>query len=90
MEAREEKEKEKNSKEKGSMASDGDMIPTLCLTRPFFSACGLPDFTNYVQVRVEDTAGGIEGKGRRAQIILSSFPVSIRPPMPLFHAFFPY
>ncbi|EKU22164.1 2 -phosphodiesterase 12-like protein [Nannochloropsis gaditana CCMP526] len=53
VEAREEKEKEKNSKEKGSMASDGDVIPTLCLTRPFFSACGLPDFTNYVQGFVE-------------------------------------
>jgi hypothetical protein len=88
VEAREEKEKEKNSKKKGSMASDGDVIPTLCLTRPFFSACGLPDFTNYVQVRVKGTAGGIEGKGRGAQIILS--PVSIRPLMPLFHAFCPY
>jgi len=77
VEAREEKEKEKNSKEKGSMASDGDVIPTLCLTRPFFSACGLPDFTNYVQVRVEGTAGG--GEGQKGSNILIFFPC-LHPP----------
>ena len=54
-EAREEEEEEE---EEGAFVPDVSVIPSLSLERPFVSACGFPDFTNYVQVGRE---GGKEG-----------------------------
>jgi hypothetical protein len=55
---REEAGKEEEEEE-GEFVPDVTVIPSLSLERPFISACGFPDFTNYVQVGRE---GGREGR----------------------------
>ena len=59
---REEAGKEEEEEE-GEFVPDVTVIPSLSLERPFISACGFPDFTNYVQVGREGwREGGREGR----------------------------
>lgn len=47
-----EQQQEEEEEEEGAFKPDLSVIPPLLAPRrPFTSACGVPDFTNFVQVR---------------------------------------